>query len=842
LCGDSLRSIKRYPFLSRVNSARTFAVTKSSTTGFWERTLTVLARIAGPATLCLGLCVFTGWLLCSQIVVMVFPGLASMKANTALSIALTGGSLWMIQIARGGRRKWLKIAGLIFAAVVVLIAALTLGEYASGLNLRVDELIIRDRIRAAETPYPGRMAPNTAFSLLLLGLALILAESRKQAARMLSRNFARITGAFALLPLVGYIYSVASFYKLSSYTGMAIHTAAALILLSLGILLNDPDSELVNLIRSDSLGAVLERRLLPAVLLVPLIVGWIRVEGQKAGLYGTDFGVALFTTVDIVVFFLLVLWCGRAVHNADLERRDAENALRKTTQTLQSVIRTSPMPVVVLDNERLVRIWNAAAEQVFGWSEQELIGGKYPLVAEEEQEEYEKNLKKQAEGTTTSSQETIRKRKDGQKVHVRTSGAAFWDGRGKLAGWVGILEDVTEQRQLEAQFRQAQKMEALGLLAGGIAHDFNNLLGVVIGSAEFLKGRLPPADPASKYVVEIMKASDRATTLVRQLLAFTRQQVLAPHVFVPNEIVRGISSLLKRLLGENIQLDERLAPDLGRVKVDAGQLEQVIMNLAVNARDAMPQGGKLTIETQNVTVDESYARLHKGVQPGNYVMLAVSDTGIGMSAQTQSRIFEPFFSTKEKGRGTGLGLATVYGIVRQSEGHVWVYSELGRGTTFKVYFPRTEEPGEPEAEVRSAPGAVSGFETILLVEDEESLRELGAEILRQSGYQVIQAGSPREALALLERHSARIDLLLTDVIMPGMSGHALAELLKPRFPGMSVLYVSGYTDDAIARHGVLDPGVEFLQKPYTRNALTQKIRTILDGPEADIPEVAPETI
>ncbi|HTQ59758.1 MAG TPA: ATP-binding protein [Candidatus Solibacter sp.] len=798
-----------------------------------ERILGFLSRAAAPASVGLGLCVLGGWLFGTAALISVSPGLASMKANTALCFVFTGAALWLLQSSRKNSLQWMDLAGQALAVIAILIGVLTLVEIASGRDLRIDQILFKDNIRAAQTPFPGRMAPHTALNFVLLGLALILRERQNKFGRVLSRNFTRLAGAIALVALIGYIYSVASFYRLASYTGMAIHTSLLFILLAAGILLNDPESELVEMMRNDSLGAVLERRLMPAALLVPLVVGWILNEGQKAGLYGTEFGLALFTTANIVIFLVLVLACGKVVHRADWNRRKAEREYRKSNETLQSVVRTSPMPIVGLDRNRLVRHWNAAAEQVFGWTEEELIGKRYPLVPETEQQEFEKTLQILTDGGTIAARETIRARKDGKCVQVRSSGAAFRDDHGELAGWVGILEDVTEQRQLETQLRQAQKLEAVGLLAGGIAHDFNNLLGVVIGSAEFLKGLQGPADPRGKYVDEILKATERATALVRQLLAFTRQQVLAPRVFVPNETVRGINSLLQRVIGENIQLEARLAADLWRVKVDPGQLEQVIMNLAVNARDAMPQGGKLLIETQNVTIDEAYARAHKAVHVGNYVMIAVSDTGIGMDSKTLGRIFEPFFTTKEKGKGTGLGLATAYGIVKQSEGHIWVYSEVGRGTTFKVYFPRTEEPDSVETETPvTAESAAGASQTILLVEDEESLRELGTEILRQCGYQVMQAGSPKEALALLEANSAPVDLLLTDVILPGMSGTSLAEMLVPRFPRMRVLYVSGYTDDAIGRHGVLKPGVEFLQKPYTRKALVEKIRSILNAAAA----------
>jgi nitrogen-specific signal transduction histidine kinase/ActR/RegA family two-component response regulator len=390
-----------------------------------------------------------------------------------------------------------------------------------------------------------------------------------------------------------------------------------------------------------------------------------------------------------------------------------------------------------------------------------------------------------------------------------------------------IAEDVTERRALEEQLRQSQKMEAVGRLAGGVAHDFNNLLTVIRGYSELMLEEFADSDPLRDEVEEIKKAADRASGLTRQLLAFSRQQVLAPKVLDLNIVVGNMERLLKRLLGENIRLGSSLANELGRVKADPGQIEQVIMNLAVNAKDAMPRGGKLTIETANADLDETYTHEHVGAKPGKYVMLAVSDTGSGMSQDIRQRVFEPFFTTKEIGKGTGLGLSTVYGIVKQSEGYIWVYSEPGRGTSFKVYLPRVDEPADARPAPEPAKSRYRGTETILLVEDEDGVRALVKQVLSRNGYTVLEARHGGEALLHCERRAEEIHLLVTDVVLEQMSGTELSSRLAQLRPGMKVLYISGYTDDAIVHHGVKE-GTHFLQKPFTTEALARKIRQVLD--------------
>ena len=416
--------------------------------------------------------------------------------------------------------------------------------------------------------------------------------------------------------------------------------------------------------------------------------------------------------------------------------------------------------------------------------------------------------------------------KDGSVVWVELTVSMLREPSGEPKYQIAVVQDITARKQLEQELLHAQRMEGVGQLAGGIAHDFNNLLTVIGGRSQLALAKLQPADPLRRDLDLIKKTSDRAAALTRQLLAFSRKQVLQPRVVDPNTLVGNSTNLLQRIIGEDIELVFVPASDVGRVRVDPGQLEQVIVNLAVNARDAMLGGGQLTIGTSNVALDAGYAGRHVGVTPGPYVMLAVSDDGVGMDAATQARIFEPFFTTKGPGKGTGLGLATVYGIVKQSGGHIRVYSEPGVGTVFKIYLPRTD--AAPEAEPSGDTTLPHGTETILVVEDEEEVRRLAREVLERLGYTILEAMNAIEAVLIAEQHAGLIDLLLTDVVMPRMGGGALAEAVTAARPETKILFTSGYTDDAIVRHGVLEAGVQLLEKPFTPDALADNVRAVLD--------------
>ena len=421
---------------------------------------------------------------------------------------------------------------------------------------------------------------------------------------------------------------------------------------------------------------------------------------------------------------------------------------------------------------------------------------------------------------------------DGSSRVVHEQGEVFFNEEEKPLRMLGTVQDITERKQMEEQLRRMQKMEAIGRLTGGIAHDFNNLLTVINGYSEMLADELAEEDPKRELVQEVSRAGHRAAALTRQLLAFGRKQVLQPEVLNLNAVVSEMDKMLRRVIGEDIDLVTVLDPELGNAKVDPSQMEQVIMNLAVNARDAMPQGGSLTIETGNVELDEEYARQHAEAEPGSYVMLALSDNGVGMDAETQARIFEPFFTTKLKGEGTGFGLSTVYGIVKQSGGNINVYSEPAKGTTFKIYLPRVEEPAGVEHQPEASPERAGRGETVLVVEDEPGVRRLARTILERNGYVVLEGADGSEGIRVCEEHREEIHLLLTDVVLPDTGGPALAERVTALCPRVKVLYMSGYTNNAIAHRGVLEPGVVFLPKPFTPEALLSKVREVLESPHS----------
>jgi two-component system, cell cycle sensor histidine kinase and response regulator CckA len=564
--------------------------------------------------------------------------------------------------------------------------------------------------------------------------------------------------------------------------------------------------------------------------------------GWKPGLVATSFALTVsayfsFTTEQtpaqfrstmirlslFVVLAVLICWLNAAL-------RSAQERLARSELNFRSLVTNAPYGICRCDSSGKLLDANPAMLSMLGYSSgQELVGSHLGELYENAQNWFE--LADRLRASTPFNGLLVEwKRKDGSAMVVRISGRTVING-GRAKSFELFAEDVTERRILEQQLQQSQKMEAVGRLAGGIAHDFNNLLMVISGYAEFLLDRLGPEPALRAPAQEIASAAGRASSLTRQLLAFSRKQMLAPKILDLDAVVTENLKMLTRMIGEDIDLVMVPAGELGAVRADSGQVEQVIMNLAVNARDAMPSGGKLTIETSNVTLDEEHARFHAPLKAGNYVMLSISDTGAGMDSETQSHIFEPFFTTKGP-KGTGLGLSTVYGIVKQSGGYIWVYSEQGKGTTFKIYFPRVAEIVESPVQVMAAvepATAEPGTETILLVEDEANLRYLARQFLEKQGYRVIEAADGAVAMQIAVAHEGIIHLLLTDVIMPGMNGRELAQRISEIRPNTKVLYMSGYTENVIGHNGTLDAGIRLLQKPFTLRDLKTQVREVLDA-------------
>ena len=495
---------------------------------------------------------------------------------------------------------------------------------------------------------------------------------------------------------------------------------------------------------------------------------------------------------------------------------------------LAAVVESSDDAIVSKDLDGTIRSWNAAAERVFGYSRSEIVGQPiFRLIPEELHGEEHQLLARIRAGEHVAHYETTRIRKDGQRIQISLTLSPVRDRDGQLIGASAIKHDITAQRMLESQLRHSQQMDAIGQLAAGVAHDFNNILTVISGYCGLLLGRTPTTDRRHGDILGIQEAADRAAALTQQLLTFARKQIMQPAVLDLREVIEDTGRMLRRLLGEHINLAISTGPLLGPVLADRGQLSQVLINLAVNARDAMPEGGSLTIEAQDAPLNEEYADTHFAVTPGAYVRIAVSDTGAGMTPEIKARMFDPFFTTKPAGKGTGLGLSTVHGIVKQFGGHIFVYSEPGHGTTIKIYLPRAEASAVAEAPPREI-ATERGLETILVVEDDPAIRNVIRRVLEEHGYRALVAATPHLALEVAARHEGAIHLLLTDVVLPEMSGRQLSERLLRDRPGLPVVFMSGYTDNAIVHQGRLDPDTEFLQKPFTTDTLLRRVRQVLD--------------
>lgn len=928
----------------------------------------------------LGSAVLVGWQLGIGALISLSPEFAAMKPNTAVGFIAVGAALYLLDSPKPGQRvaaRWL--SWFAFA-----IGALTLTEYVFDSSLGIDELLYRHHPVGR---WPARMTIGAATHFAFLGLTLVsLGKDRSPSIRRPSDWLLVAVGLSAFSALLAYVYGVESLYAMRAFSSMALHTTIGFLVAVGGIFVARPEQGLMRVFSSPSPGGVLARRLLPAVFLVPTVLGYLRVQGQHAGLFGTAFGTAIFAAGCMACLSVLIITTARALHTADLERREAELKQRASEEHLAITLRSIGDGVITTDVEGRVTSMNPVALTLTGFTLEDALGKHlsqvFRLRSEDDGTTFEPPLARildegatvelparsmlvarhggeraitdsgsplrDGNGAIRGAVITFRDQTEARKVeralreselrfkHLAYSGilgimvgnletgdlyelndpflamlgytrAEFEDGAIKLsemtppewketddqarahfrgAGSVRAREkeyfrkdgtrvpvlvgaamigaprfiafalDLTEQRRVEQvgvralaeaekeslnrarveqtlrateeQLRQSQKMEAIGTLAGSIAHDFNNLLSVIISYADLLIDGTPDPSPERADLEQIARAGRRASDLTRQLLAFSRQQVLQPKVVDFNDAISGMTKMLSRLIGEDIELTMLAARGLGRVFVDLSQLEQVVLNLVVNARDAMPRGGKLTIETADIVLDQSYAAEHLDVQPGPYVMLSVSDTGFGMDRATQERIFEPFFTTKERGKGTGLGLATVFGIVKQSGGSIWVYSEPNEGTTFKIYLPRADGDVATVERTTIMPETLRGSETVLLTEDDEQVRGLACAVLRKHGYHVIEAATGGDALLICEQYKGAIHLLLTDVVMPRIGGRQLWERLSPLRPGMKVLFMSGYTDDAIIHHGVLSSEFAFVQKPLMPALLLTKVRSVLD--------------
>ncbi len=514
-------------------------------------------------------------------------------------------------------------------------------------------------------------------------------------------------------------------------------------------------------------------------------------------------------------------------------RRDPITVLQESEKMVMALLQSASQAILSVDRNGRIVLANPKTEELFGYSREELLGARLEILLPEahrrdhghHREDYFARPRVRPMGI---GMDLSGRRKDGTEFPVEISLSHVETAEGVFA--IAFVSDISDRKRLEGQLLQAQKMEAVGRLAGGVGHDFNNMLTVIAGYNRMILDELSPLDPLRGCAEEVLKATDRATALTKQLLAFSRRQIMQPCVMSVNNAIRQTEKMLRRLIGEDIELILVLPENVDNIKADPNHIEQAIVNLALNSRDAMPKGGRITVETANVHLDETYARTHLGIQPGDFVMVAVSDTGHGMDAETRRHLFEPFFTTKGKGKGTGLGLATVYGAVKQLGGDIWVYSEPGQGTTFKLYFPRVAEAAALPPADRLATEEVPHTETVLVVEDEQTVRDLTVKMLRKLGHTVLAAADGAEAIEIVKSYPAPIALLLTDVVMPNMSGRQVADRLLKLRPALKVLYLSGYTDNTVIHHGILEDGVEFLPKPFSREALARKIRHVLETP------------
>lgn len=761
-----------------------------------------------------------GWHIGNHALIAWSSDIATMKFNVCVAAILAAISLLTLRPA-----SWVNWIGQVAAAASACIGLATVAEYAFRWNAGIDELFVRD-LNPGPGLAAGRMAPASALSFVCIGLALLLA--RRRATHRAAQFLCLPAGVIALLSFSGYFYGSVELNRFAPFGPMALNTAITCGCLLMGILLKMPDSGVVAPLALRGLSGTLARRLIPMAVLVPLAAGWLTLRGENMGLYGREFGVAIFSVLTIVGLVFLLAGSVNFLARIENSREKTSLDLKRQRDTLKhqaELIDLSNDAIIIADSRRRIVAWNGGAETLYGWRENEAIG-----------QYIHEFLRTSSAIPVSEIDETLRVRhkwegqlihtcRDGKQVTVDSRHVLRPDADGMPARFLEINRDVTDRKRLEEQLFQSQKMESLGQLAGGIAHDFNNLLTVINGYCELILGSTDSDRRHLDDIRQIRSAGDQAAKLTQQLLAFSRKQLLKSVVLNLNHVIADTTRMLRRLIGSQIDLVMNLAPDLANVRGDAGQVQQILINLVVNARDAMASGGTLRIETSNTT--RNFRRPDGPAVPQPCVQLTVIDTGTGMKPEIVERIFEPFFTTKSRERGTGLGLATVYGIVQQMSGEIEVESHVGTGTLFHLYFPKTDEALATATPVAAAD--LRGSANILVVEDQENVRALIVTALKGFGYTVWSAANAQQALAFSESHKDRLDLLVSDIVMPGMDGNELAVHIQKTRPGIRILLISGYTNRAIAATSV-PQGAAYLPKPFTPETLGDKVRQLLAPP------------
>jgi PAS domain S-box-containing protein len=804
----------------------------------------VLVKGAGLTTAAVGAVVLTGWSTGLSILTRLIPGLPPMVPLTASGFVVLGMALWLAEPAgRGGRRRW---AAVTLAVVVSALGCTVVAEYATGRSTGLDTLLLGHAVQAVQDRMPGRPYVGTALGFILDGLAVAFLGTSGRRRYSRTAILAPVAALLALVALLGYIYGVTYLRSASDVTGMAVPTAITFVILNIGVMMARPDRAPMSAFTSPGPGGVLARRLVPALVLLPFLIGLLGLAGQHAVTYSTTLLVTASTGASIALLAFAVTTTVSVLDKSD-------RALQSEQEQNRAMIAAATDPFISLDRRGVITAWNQSAERVFGWPASEAIGREaaetiiLPRLRDAQRESLSGLVAGGLPDGHGARVERQMLRRDGRELPIEV---AFWRA-GSASGlrFHAFMHDITERLGFQAdreryahQLEHAQRLESLGDLVGGIAHDYNNLLNVITGYTDLVAEevtRLAGDDTLKEHLLadveQVQGAALRAAKLTRQLLVFGRRDVVRPEVLDVGSVISGAGLLLRPTLGERIDLVITAAPGGWTVLADTGQIDQVLVSLATNAREAMPDGGTLTIDTRNLIADEAYASSRPGLKPGRFVRLAVSDTGTGMTPEVLDRAFEPFYSTKAKDQGAGLGLTTVYGIVAQAGGYAEIHSDPGLGTTVTVLLPATDAVAvaQPVTVLPGPRAARGGGETILLVEDERSLWQLAHRVLTRSGYKVCGATTPGEAVRQADDLRQPIDLLLTDVIMPEMMGNEVAARIRAVRPDLPVLYMSGYAQPVLHAQGVLDADVDLMEKPYSASTMLARVQLALDRGKAD---------